>query len=206
MTGPLIMTIVSATTLTAFWHTLERRTRRPVAPPMPALTMPAEPRTDTDLLQLLRAMPFDCAALLEQRGIVLNQQLLCSELPVFVRQSAIRQLLSHVVKIAAHAMQAGGTLKVLARVEGQHAVVHFLDAAPPGQGTALARLFERAAKGLAPRDSAEGGIDACAASCQRLATEHGGRVYTAPAPTGELGITLRVPLCAQITSGVAACM
>jgi signal transduction histidine kinase len=197
MTGSLVLAAIAATALMVFWHLLETRLPLPLPsrePPAAAPMMYAEPRTDADLVQLLSAMPGDCAALLQRGGIALQQQLACGALPVFVQQTGIRQLLANVVTIATHAMEPGGTLKVLARAEGAQAVVHFVDAGAEGEHAALARLFERAVTG--PREAAAGSVGACAASCQRLATEHGGRVYPAPAPSGELGLTLRLPLCA----------
>ncbi len=206
MTGPHFLAAFSATALMVFWRMLETRAAVPASPPKPVaqmamepvVQMATEPRVDTDLIQLLRAMPGDCSALLQRGGIALQLQLTCAALPVFVQQTVIRQLLAQVVTIATHAMKNGGTLKVLARAEGEQAVVHFMDAGADGEYAALARLFLRASNG--PRESAHGSVGACAATCQRVANEHGGRVYVAPAPTGELGLTLRLPLCALVAN------
>jgi hypothetical protein len=198
MAGPLILAAISATALTVFWRMLETKATVPPRPSEPASPIMNEPRVDTDLIQLLRAMPRDCSGLLQRGGIALQQQHACTALPVFVQQTVIRQLLAQVVTIATHAMKSGGTLKVLARAEGEQAVVHFMDAGTDGEYAALARMFVRASNG--PHDSAHGSVCACAASCQRVANEHGGRVYAAPAPTGELGLTLRLPLCAVLAS------
>jgi signal transduction histidine kinase len=192
----ILSTLVALTVLPLFWRSLQLRMPAP-ARFVGQVAPPREPRSDADLGHLLDAMSTDCAAMLHRGGIVLQQHVACDTLPVFVQQQGIRQLLGHVVALACRAMQQGGTLKLLARADGEQAVVHFIDACPSGEASALGRLFERVASGRDPRESGQGSVDSIVADCQRIAGDHGGRIYPAPSPLGgELGLTLRLPLCA----------
>jgi two-component system sensor histidine kinase BaeS len=92
-------------------------------------------------------------------------------------------------------MPAGGTLKMLARMDGAHAVVNFMDTGSTEEPQ-LGRCFTSAfARDLPPDNHDHSDSIARVALCERIVGEHCGRIYAAPSPLGSLGITLRLPLC-----------
>ncbi|MEZ2299859.1 ATP-binding protein [Variovorax sp. RCC_210] len=105
--------------------------------------------------------------------------------PVLAIETELRELLAKVTAYAASVMHAGATLQVRAHTEGEQAVIHWhdldaVDARPP-----LARFFDSAHAAAAL---------ASARACERIASGHGGRIYSAPDAGGVLGLTLRLPL------------
>jgi two-component system sensor histidine kinase BaeS len=71
-------------------------------------------------------------------------------------------------------------------------VINFMDTAPGAAEPCLARCFHAAATAAAPRHDSE--TAANVALCMHIVAEHRGRIYAAPSPLGDLGITLRLPL------------
>lgn len=82
-------------------------------------------------------------------------------------------------------MRADATLQVSAHADGKQAVIHWrdldaVDARPP-----LAGFFDSTHAAI---------VRASAKACERIASHHGGRIYSAPHASGVLGLTLRLPL------------
>jgi hypothetical protein len=134
-----------------------------------------------DLRPLLDAASGDTAS----QGIRLDIQLPPEAVPVLAIEAELRELLAKVTAYAASVMRAGATLQVSAHAQGEQAVIHWrdldaVDARPP-----LARFFD---------GSHAAAASAAARACERIASHHGGRIYSAPHAGGVLGLTLRLPL------------
>jgi len=136
-----------------------------------------------DLRPLLGATP-------DAAGIRFDIQLPSEAVPVFGIREELCELLSKVAAHAASVMSAGATLQVCARVESGHAVVHWRDLHAEDVRPPLAKFF----------DALDAASQASARVCERIASRHGGRIYSAPHADGALGLTLRLPLHA---SGIA---
>ena len=134
-------------------------------------------RSVQDLRPLLGATP-------DAAGIRFDVQLPPDAVPVFVIEAELRDLLSKVAVHAVSVMSAGATLQVSARVERGHAVVHWRDLDAEEVRPPLARFF----------DALDAASQASARVCERIASRHGGRIYSAPHADGALGLTLRLPL------------
>jgi hypothetical protein len=130
-----------------------------------------------DLRPLLGATP-------DASVIRFDVQLPPDAVPVFAIEAELRDLLSKVAAHAARVMSAGATLQVSARVERGHAVVHWRDLDAQDVRPPLARFF----------DALDAASHASARVCERIASRHGGRIYSAPHADGALGLTLRLPL------------
>ncbi|SFQ02497.1 ATP-binding protein [Variovorax sp. 770b2] len=130
-----------------------------------------------DLRPLLGATP-------DASGIRFDVRLPPDAVPVFAIEAELRDLLSKVAAHAASVMFAGATLQVSARVERGHAVVHWRDLDAEEVRPPLARFF----------DALDAASQASARVCERIASRHGGRIYSAPHADGALGLTLRLPL------------
>jgi two-component system sensor histidine kinase BaeS len=193
--APISVAVSAAFLLYAFWRTLPPRTaaRRPaVAHPAP-IRAARRPQHHADIRQLLGQMSESLRARLQSAGMALEMVLPSDPLPVLLDRSGMQEVFAHIVDLACRAMQAGSTLRVLGRVEGTHAVVNFMDAAPGAGEPRLARCFDAAATATAARDD-DGEAAASVALCTQIVSEHRGRIYSAPSPLGSLGITLRLPL------------
>jgi hypothetical protein len=130
-----------------------------------------------DLRPLLGATP-------DAASIRFDVQLPPDAVPIFAIEAELRDLLAKVVAHAARVMSAGATLQVSARVERGHAVVHWRDLDAEDVRPPLARFF----------DALDAASQASARVCERIASRHGGRFYSAPHADGALGLTLRLPL------------
>jgi hypothetical protein len=130
-----------------------------------------------DLRPLLGVTP-------DASGICFDVRLPPDAVPVFAIEAELRDLLSKVAAHAARVMSAGATLQVSARVERGHAVVHWRDLDAEEVRPPLARFF----------DALDAASQASARVCERIASRHGGRIYSAPHADGALGLTLRLPL------------
>lgn len=138
-----------------------------------------------DLRPLLGAESGDATSL------HLDVDLPSEAVPVFGIPSELRELLAKVAAHAARVMAAGATLQVRARIEGTQAVIHWRDLNAEGERPPLARFF----------DALDAASLASARICERIAGRHGGRIYSAPDDGGVLGLTLRLPLYAPVTTG-----
>lgn len=134
-----------------------------------------------DLRPLLGAASGDTA----RETIRLDIQLPREAVPVLAIESELGELFAKVTAYAASVMRADATLQVSAHADGKQAVIHWrdldaVDARPP-----LAGFFDSTHATI---------VRASAKACERIASHHGGRIYSAPHASGVLGLTLRLPL------------
>ncbi|WP_431275161.1 ATP-binding protein [Variovorax ureilyticus] len=192
--APISIAVFAAILLYAFWRTLSQRTgeRTPPAAHLP-MRAARRPQHHADIRQLLGQMSESLRARLHSAGMALEMMLPTDPLPVLLDRSGMQEVFAHIVDFACRAMQAGSTLRVLGRVEGTHAVVNFMDAAPDAGEPRLARCFDAASTRAVARNG-DGETMASVALCAQIVSEHRGRIYSAPSPLGSLGITLRLPL------------
>ena len=189
--------ILVALLLAALWRLRQQRgTAAAVLPIELSFHVPG-PRSRADIRQLLTQMSESLRSRLQAAGMALDLRLPADPLPVVLDRSGMQEVLARVVELACRAMDAGSTLQVLGRIDGGHAVVNFIDAAPGLDEPRLARCFD-AASARSPRRRSDADADADAiasvALCAQIVSEHRGRIYAAPSPLGSLGITLRLPL------------
>jgi two-component system sensor histidine kinase BaeS len=123
----------------------------------------------------------------------LQLELAANPLPVLLDRSRMREVLAQVVDLAGGVMSRGSTLQVLARIDGTHAVVNFMDVPSGADAPRLGRWFDEVyAHSL--RSKHDNDAAARVAECGQIVGEHHGRIYAAPSPLGSLGITLRLPM------------
>ncbi|MBB3177046.1 ATP-binding protein [Variovorax sp. Sphag1AA] len=191
----ITLVVFVAILLYAFWRILPRRDNE--LGPAPSLALrnriASRPSHYADIRQLLGQMTDSLRARLHSAGMALEMMLPSDPLPVLLDRSGMQEVFAHIVDLACRAMQAGSTLHVLGRVEGTHAVVNFMDAAPGAGEPRLARCFDAAGTATAAKRG-DGDTAASVALCTQIVSEHRGRIYAAPSPLGSLGITLRLPL------------
>ncbi|SEB00173.1 ATP-binding protein [Variovorax sp. YR216] len=188
------LVVFVAILLYAFWRILPRRSDE-LSPAASAQRgrMASRPEHAADIRQLLGQMSDSLRVRLHSAGMALEMMLPTDPLPVLLDRSGMQEVFAHIVDLACRAMHTGSTLRVLGRVEGTHAVVNFMDAAPGAGEPRLARCFDAAGAATAARRG-DGDTAASVALCTQIVSEHRGRIYAAPSPLGSLGITLRLPL------------
>ena len=190
---PACIALLLALLLCLPWRLLRPRSSAQNPPSVAGLAHAPGPRSRTDVRQLLHKMSASLRGRLQAAGMALELALPADALPVVLDRSGMQEVLARIVELACRAMHAGSTLKVLGRIDGVHAVLNFIDAAPGLDEPRLARCFDAAAA-RSPR--LRGDLDAIAsvALCEQIVSDHRGRIYAAPSPLGSLGITLRLPL------------
>jgi len=144
----------------------------------------ARRRQDASRVQDLRPLLDAAAGGAGCQAIRLDVQLPPDAVPVLGIEAELRELLARVTAYAASVMRAGATLQVSARVQGAQAVIHWRDLEADDARPALARFF----------DGTHAAAASAARACERIASHHGGRIYSAPHAGGVLGLTLRLPL------------
>jgi two-component system sensor histidine kinase BaeS len=190
---PACIALLFALLLCVPWRLLRPR---PASAAPPAIAQRAHlpgPRSHTDIRQLLHQMSESLRGRLQAAGMALELRLPGDPLQVLLDRSGMQEVLARVVELACRAMHAGSTLQVLGRIDGVHAVVNFIDAAPGLDEPRLARCFDAVAA-RSPRWRSDVDAIASVALCEQIVSEHRGRIYAAPSPLGSLGITLRLPL------------
>ena len=151
------------------------------------------PRGVFDIAEFLRQESESLEARLRSAGMSLEIESLAHPIPVLLDRRSMQELLAHLVDFARSVMFSGSTLQVLARIDGTHAVVNFMDTSVGTDAPRLGKWFaDIYASSLRPNH----GSDAAAqvARCGKIVGEHHGRIYAAPSPLGSLGITLRLPI------------
>ncbi|MDL9999021.1 hypothetical protein QTI24_10440 [Variovorax sp. J22P240] len=152
----------------------------------------SSPRHLADIREIVGQMSESLGARLKAAGIAMDLRIPSDPLTVFLDRSGMQEVFTQVADLACRIMPAGGTLQLLARADGAHAVINFMDQAP-AEEPRLGRCFSAA---LARRDDAAHAqsIDGVKL-CEQIVSDNGGRIYAAPSPLGSLGVTLRLPLC-----------
>ena len=183
-----------ASLLAAPLHFLKRRVSTP-GPKQRArshsIARPSSLRSQVDICEFLHQESECLGVHLRSAGMTLELELPTKPLPVLLDRSKMQEVFVQVVDLARSVMSRGSALRVLARIDGAHAVVNLMDA-PCGSDTpCLGKWFHEVyAHSLRPdhRDEAAARV----AICQQIVGEHHGRLYAAPSPLGSLGITLRL--------------
>lgn len=143
---------------------------------------PDAARERVDLRQPLRAVSQAHGPMLARLGIHLDLFLPDDPLTVTAVPGELSQLIAHILDVAAGVLRQDTTLHVLARAEGQHAVVNWRDGSVGAPR--LSHAFATADSTTAERVLA----------CQTIAARHGARIYAAPSPLGDGCLTVRFPL------------
>ncbi|MDM0109036.1 hypothetical protein QTH97_29115 [Variovorax sp. J22R24] len=191
--------IVAVLLIAVFWRLLRKRaTASDTGSPdeAAAIAWTAGARSRADICQVMHEESESLGERLRAAGMSMELRPCARPLHVRLDPSGLRVLLAQVVDLACRVMPSGGTLQMLVRADGPHAVVNFMDLVPEAHERRLGRCFNEAS---AFRSNRRHGRDALplagVALCARIAGEHQGRIYAAPSPLGSLGITLRLPLC-----------
>lgn len=184
------LTAPSLLALGAAWLTGKAFGLRPPAPtgasgPGVHRQAPHAARERMDLRQPLRAMSQAHGPMLARLGIHLDLFLPDDPLTVTAIPGDLSQLVAHILDVAVGALRQDTTLHVLARAEGQHAVINWRDASVGAPR--LSHAFATADSTTAARVLA----------CQTIAARHGARIYAAPSPLGDACLTVRFPLHGQ---------
>jgi two-component system sensor histidine kinase BaeS len=146
----------------------------------------------------------DAAALLEQvlegyrerftqRGLALEPH--CEgAVPVLGDRDRLTQMLRNLLENSLRYTDAGGRVRVSARIDGAQAAIDVEDSAPGVPAEALPHLFERFYRVDSSRSRANGGTGLGLAISRSIAAAHGGDISAAPSPLGGLRVSLRLPL------------
>lgn len=176
-------------------RSLERKKSREVSSSAPYLQNLV--RAQTDLRPLLAEMSRSCGVTLQRTSIGLEQRLPEEPLMVWADARELRQMLSEIVGLACHAMPRGGILKISARAESGQAAVSFVDSSLASEQPQLAFIFDRLCGAHLKVSGEDSEARASIMRASRIVRNHGGRLYAAPSPFGDLGLTLRIPLLAK---------
>jgi hypothetical protein len=185
MIQPLVVAIGAAFTLVVFWRHLHAGNTPPAPAPEWSGCADALPLVMADLGHLLESV---LAHGLRDESNVWQASLPHEPLAVAVHPSEIEELLRHLLALPGAGACTGGSCQVMARVDGAHAALHFMDRNGSAQGSRLAEAFGRRSV-----DAVAGQV----ARCRQIVQRHAGRIYPAPSPLGGLGLTVRLPLRAQ---------
>lgn len=144
----------------------------------------SQQRLSASRAQDIRPLLDAASAQADAKAIRLDMQLPQEAVWVFAIEAELHELLTKVTVYAAGVMRAGATLQVSAHADGEQAVIHWCDPDAADVHPPLARFFD---------GKLSAAVAASAKACERIAGDHGGRIYSAP-HGGVLGLTLRLPL------------
>lgn len=133
---------------------------------------------------------------LSSHALALDCVLPDEPLPIDGDEGRLRQLFGNLLENTVRYTDAGGCLRIRARIAGASLEVDFMDSAPGIPDELLPRLFERFYRVEASRNRASGGAGLGLALCQRIMTAHDGSITAAPSELGGLKLTLGFRLAA----------
>lgn len=150
-------------------------------------------KSDLDLADVLRVSADAFRERLAGRGIGLD--LLVGEAPlrVFADERRLQQLFNNLFENSCRYTDAGGRLRVAARVQDGRVKVDVEDGAPGVAPDHLPRIFDRFYRVEGSRNRGSGGAGLGLAICQRIVEAHDGRIEARPSALGGLWVALELP-------------
>jgi len=150
-------------------------------------------KADLDVAETLRLAAGAFRERLSERGIKLALVLPEAPLMAFVDERRLVQLFNNLLENTCRYTDAGGMLRVSARLDGARVCIDFSDTAPGVADEQRAHLFERFYRTDASRNRQSGGAGLGLAICQRIVEAHDGRIEAKASPLGGLWIAIELP-------------
>jgi len=150
-------------------------------------------KADLDVAETLRLAAGAFRERLSERGIKLALVLPEAPLMAFVDERRLVQLFNNLLENTCRYTDAGGMLRVSARLDGARVCIDFSDTAPGVSDEQRAHLFERFYRTDASRNRQSGGAGLGLAICQRIVEAHDGRIEAKASPLGGLWIAIELP-------------
>jgi CheY-like chemotaxis protein len=150
-------------------------------------------RADTTIAQVLDAAIETCRPGVEAAGHHLEVTLPAESLPVHADRLRLAQVFGNLISNSTKFMDAGGTIRIDARREGDEAVIAVTDSGAGIAAEDLPRLFEMFTQVRREHGSRNGGLGIGLALVRSLVTLHGGSV-SASSPGLGAGATFVVRL------------
>lgn len=130
---------------------------------------------------------------LRSSGLALQLELPPDPLPAWGDARRLRQLFANLLENSCRYTDAGGSLRLQARREGEQMLIDLHDSAPGVRSEHLPRLFERFFRAEASRCRKSGGAGLGLSICQRIVQAHEGRIEARPSPLGGLWLRVELP-------------
>jgi two-component system sensor histidine kinase BaeS len=150
-------------------------------------------KIDIDLAEPLRDTASAFAERFASCGIQLDLRLPTQPLMVFADERRLQQLFNNLLENSCRYTDAGGRLRIQARVEGGHVLIDLQDSAPGVADEHLARVFDRFFRVEGSRNRASGGAGLGLAICSRIVEAHDGSIAGRASPLGGLWIAISLP-------------
>jgi two-component system sensor histidine kinase BaeS len=130
---------------------------------------------------------------LSARKISVDVELPAAPLRVDGDPARLTQLCNNLFENSLRYTDAGGSLRVAIRRDGDRARVDFQDSAPGVPEALMPRLFERLFRVESSRNRARGGAGFGLALCRSIVEAHGGTITAKASPQGGLWIEIALP-------------
>ncbi|WP_295679975.1 sensor histidine kinase efflux regulator BaeS [uncultured Nevskia sp.] len=150
--------------------------------------------SDSDVIEVLRDAVHPYRERLAQQDITLELHLPDPPVMVLADEGRLGQLLGNLLENSLRYTDAGGRLRLEARIDGKELLLQFDDSAPGVAEDALPKLFDRFYRVETSRNRATGGAGLGLAISAKIAEAHGGSLSAAASPLGGLRLSLRLPL------------
>lgn len=150
--------------------------------------------SDIDVITVLRDAVHPYRERLAQHDIALELHLPEQAVMVLADEGRLGQLLGNLLENSLRYTDAGGRLRLEARIDGKELLLQFDDSAPGVAEDALPKLFDRFYRVESSRNRATGGAGLGLAISTRIAEAHGGSLRAEASPLGGLRLKLSLPL------------
>ncbi len=135
--------------------------------------------------------------MLEQRGHRVDLELTSRELPVLGDAARLTQVFTNLIVNAAKYTEAGGHIRIFARLDGGTVEVAVADTGIGIEPSLLPRVFDLFVQGYQTSERARGGLGLGLTLVNRLVRSHGGSVRVAsPGPGQGSTFTVTLPIAA----------
>lgn len=157
-------------------------------------------KSDRDAMDTLNltTVVSHAAALLRQEAELLQISIICEyqeNIPVYGNRDRLTQLLLNVVKNAIQAMADDGTIRIMAGINGKHAIVKVSDGGHGISKEDMSRMFEPFFTTKAR------GTGLGLALCRKIAEEHGGEITVQSAVGEGTSVSVTIPIRQNHQSG-----
>ncbi len=150
-------------------------------------------KTELDLREIIDDTALAFGERLRSSGLALQLDLPPGPLPALGDARRLRQLFSNLFENSCRYTDAGGALRLHARLEGRQMLIDLHDSAPGVRSEQLPRLFERFFRAEPSRSRRSGGAGLGLSICERIVQAHEGRIEARPSPLGGLWLRVELP-------------
>ncbi len=152
-------------------------------------------KENLDLIKTLRDSIQSYRTEFDRKGITLKENIPGSMKAIgFADRERLKQLYANLLENSLKYTDAGGTLEIAAKINGDFITIEFQDSKPGVSADDMERLFERFYRVEGSRNRSSGGAGLGLTISKKIVDAHDGIISAHPSPLGGLLIRIKIPV------------